>query len=77
MGVSHPAVHPVTVPLLITDPPVRLRMKGHPGVLDIMVGLALRLSQSGFAVLSFSIMVCTPDFVQVTAFCCLVAATIF
>ncbi|KAH7435901.1 hypothetical protein KP509_06G083300 [Ceratopteris richardii] len=76
MEVSRPAVYPVAVPPPITDPPARLRMKDYQGMPGTMVGLALRLSQLGFAVLSFSIMVSTPDFVQVTAFCYLVAATI-
>eukprot|EP00250_Pteridium_aquilinum_P024338 c28940_g1_i1 orf=536-1066(+) len=76
MEVSHPAVHPVAVPPVLTEPPARVRMKDYQGMPGTLGGLALRLGQLGFAVLSFSIMVSTPDFSQVTAFCYLVAATV-
>ncbi|KAH7426342.1 hypothetical protein KP509_11G097100 [Ceratopteris richardii] len=76
MEMSHPAVHPVAVPPALTEPPPRVRMKDYQGMPGTLGGLALRLAQLGFAVLSFSIMVSTPDFTQVTAFCYLVAATV-
>lgn len=73
---SHPAVHPVAVPPALTEPPARVRMKDYQGMPGTLGGVALRLGQLGFAVLSFGIMVSTPDFGQVTAFCYLVAATV-
>lgn len=68
MELSHPAVHPVAVPPAHTEPPARVRMKDYQGMPGTLGGVALRLGQLGFAVLSFSIMVSTPDFAQVTAF---------
>eukprot|EP00249_Psilotum_nudum_P013617 c24428_g1_i1 orf=599-1129(+) len=76
MDLSHPAVHPVGVPPALTQPPARVRMKDYQGMPGTLGGLALRLGQLGFAVISFSIMVSVNDFASVTAFCYLVAATI-
>lgn len=76
MDVSHPAVHPVGVPPASVQPPPRVRMKDYQGMPGTLGGLALRLGQLGFAVLAFGIMVSTPDFSQVTAFCYLVAAAV-
>lgn len=76
MEVSHSVVHPVGVVPAFTQPPARVRMKDYQGMPGTLGGLALRLGQLGFGVLSFSILVSTPDFSQVTAFCYLAAATL-
>ncbi|KAK1261125.1 CASP-like protein [Acorus gramineus] len=76
MNVSRPAVHPVDAPPF-TDGPnnlQRVRMKDIEGMPGTTGGLGLRLFQFGFAVVALAIMVSTPDFQSVTAFCYLVAA---
>ncbi|THG23239.1 hypothetical protein TEA_026197 [Camellia sinensis var. sinensis] len=73
MSQSHPSVHPLE---LLEGPPVtagnpagpRVRMKDIQGMPGTPAGLALRLSQFVFAVLSLCVMSTTSDFPSVTAF---------
>ncbi|KAM7526213.1 hypothetical protein LguiA_016115 [Lonicera macranthoides] len=73
MSVSRPSVHPVDAPPM-TDganvAPPRVRMKDIPGMPGTAVGLALRLFQFLFALISLSVMLTTTDFPTVTAFSC-------
>ncbi|CAL5407295.1 unnamed protein product [Camellia sinensis] len=79
MSQSHPSVHPLE---LLEGPPAtagnpagpRVRMKDIQGMPGTPAGLALRLSQFVFAVLSLCVMSTTSDFPSVTAFRYLVAA---
>nr|DAD28003.1 TPA_asm: hypothetical protein HUJ06_029471 [Nelumbo nucifera] len=76
MNASHPAVHPIEAPPL-TDAAgnvPRVRMKDIQGMPGTSGGVALRLSQSVFAVAAVCVMASTNDFTSVTAFCYLVAA---
>ncbi|KVH93932.1 Uncharacterized protein family UPF0497, trans-membrane plant [Cynara cardunculus var. scolymus] len=76
---SRPAVHPVEPPPLIDGrndvaPPRRVRMKDVEGMPGTSTGLALRLCQFVFTVISLTVMATTSDFPSVTAFRYLVAA---
>lgn len=76
---SRPAVHPVEPPPLIDGrndaaPPRRVRMKDVQGMPGTSTGLALRLCQFVFTVISLAVMASTSDFPSVTAFRYLVAA---
>ncbi|KAI3799514.1 hypothetical protein L1987_34813 [Smallanthus sonchifolius] len=76
---SRPAVHPVEPPPLIDGrndeaPPRRVRMKDVQGMPGTPAGLALRLCQFIFTVISLTVMATTSDFPSVTAFRYLVAA---
>lgn len=72
MNVSRPAVHPVEAPPmtdggLVNNAP-RIRMRDIQGMPGTTGGLALRLCQFAFAVVSLCVMATTSDFPSVTAF---------
>ncbi|KAD7479805.1 hypothetical protein R6Q59_008646 [Mikania micrantha] len=76
---SRPAVHPVEPPPFIDGrddeaPPRRVRMKDVQGMPGTLTGLALRLCQFIFSVVSLTVMAATSDFPSVTAFRYLVGA---
>ncbi|CAK9139103.1 unnamed protein product, partial [Ilex paraguariensis] len=70
MNMSRPAVHPVEAPPMTdgANNPLRVRMKNVQGMPGTPGGLALRLCQFAFAVVSLCIMASTSDFPSVTAF---------
>ncbi|KAL7248099.1 hypothetical protein ACSBR2_002913 [Camellia fascicularis] len=76
MNVSRPAVHPLEAPPLRdgAENAPRVRMKDLQGMPGTPGGLALRLCQFFFALISLCVMLSTSDFPTVTAFCYLVAA---
>ncbi|KAA8516544.1 hypothetical protein F0562_016950 [Nyssa sinensis] len=76
MNVSRPSVHPVEAPPLTdgANNAPRVRMKDVQGMPGTPGGLALRLCQFVFAVVSLCVMATISDFPSVTAFCYLVAA---
>uniref|UniRef100_A0A5B7CDC1 CASP-like protein n=1 Tax=Davidia involucrata TaxID=16924 RepID=A0A5B7CDC1_DAVIN len=76
MNVSRPSVHPVEAPPLTdgANNAPRARMKDVQGMPGTPGGLALRLCQFVFAVVSLCVMATISDFPSVTAFCYLVAA---
>lgn len=71
---STPAVHPVEIPAVLARPPAVVRTKDVQGMPGTSLGLAFRVFQFVFALISLSIMASTNDFPSVTAFCYLVAA---
>lgn len=75
---SHTAVHPVAVPPQFPrflHPVVRMKvLAGSPGT---MGGLALRLAQTGFSLISLCIMISITGFSSISAFWFLVAAMVF
>ncbi|XP_050229754.1 CASP-like protein 5A1 isoform X2 [Mercurialis annua] len=76
MNGSRPTVHPVEAPPLtdgLQNGP-RTRMKEVQGMSGTKGGLALRIAQSFFGVVSVCVMVSAADFRSVTAFCYLVIA---
>ncbi|XP_024376145.1 CASP-like protein 5A2 isoform X1 [Physcomitrium patens] len=75
---SHTAVHPVAVPPQFPrflHPVVRMKvLAGSPGT---MGGLALRLAQTGFSLISLCIKISITGFSSISAFWFLVAAMVF
>ncbi|THG06505.1 hypothetical protein TEA_017669 [Camellia sinensis var. sinensis] len=71
MNVSRPAVHPLEAPPLRdgAENAPRVRMKDLQGMPGTPGGLALRLCQFFFALISLCVMLSTSDFPTVTAFC--------
>lgn len=76
MNISRPSVHPVEAPPFtgLADDVPRVRMEDIQGLPGTIGGLALRLCQFVFALISLCVMTTTSDFTSVTAFCYLVAA---
>ncbi|KAG2690176.1 hypothetical protein I3760_09G174500 [Carya illinoinensis] len=74
MNMSRPSVHPVEAPPLTAHNAPRGRMKDIQGMPGTPGGLALRLCQFVFALVSLSVITTTSDFSSVTAFCYLVVA---
>ncbi|XP_052176197.1 CASP-like protein 5A2 [Diospyros lotus] len=78
MNVSRAVVHPVEAPPATEGAgnvaPPRVRMEDVQGMPGTLGGLALRLCQFVSAFVSLCVMLSTPDFPTVSAFCYLVAA---
>ncbi|KDP29115.1 hypothetical protein JCGZ_16504 [Jatropha curcas] len=76
MNGSRPTVHPVEAPPLTNGNQngPRMRMKDVQGMPGTPGGLALRVTQFVFGLISLCVMATTSDFRSVTAFCYLVIA---